>query len=59
MDSSSTIFIQSEHAEIFTEQDRLDNKIYFLMGLNSTNRSYINRRKVSCKQLKHRDKIRF
>jgi pSer/pThr/pTyr-binding forkhead associated (FHA) protein len=51
--------ISSQHAEIFTEHDHLGNEIYFLMDLNSTNGSYINKYKISCKQLKHKDRIRF
>ncbi len=52
-------FISSAHAEIITEQDHHGNKIYFLMDLNSTNGSYINKNKVGCRQLKHNDNIRF
>jgi len=51
--------ISAEHAEIFTEHDQFGNEIYFLMDLNSTNGTFINRNKVSCKQLKHKDRIRF
>ncbi len=51
--------ISSQHAEIFTEHDHQGNEIYFLMDLNSTNGSYINKTKISCKQLKHRDNIRI
>ena len=51
--------ISSKHAEIFTEHDNFGNEIYFLMDLNSKNGSFINRDKVSCKQLKHNDRIRF
>jgi len=52
-------FISSNHAEIITEQDHHGNKIYFLMDLNSKNGSYINKNKVGCRQLKHKDSIRF
>jgi len=51
--------ISSEHAEIFTERDHLGNEVFFLMDLNSTNGTFINRDKVSCKRLKHKDCIRF
>jgi len=51
--------ISANHAQIFTEQDHNGDNIYFLMDLNSTNGSYINKDKVSCKQLKHRDLISF
>ncbi|VAW56580.1 hypothetical protein MNBD_GAMMA07-1689 [hydrothermal vent metagenome] len=52
-------FISSKHAEIITEEDHHGNKIYFLMDLNSKNGSYINKNKVGCRQLKHKDNIRF
>jgi len=51
--------ISSQHAEIFTEHDQQGNEIFFLMDLNSKNGTFINRNKVSCKQLKHQDKIKF
>ncbi|RDH82554.1 MAG: hypothetical protein DIZ80_09725 [endosymbiont of Galathealinum brachiosum] len=51
--------ISSNHAEIFIERDHHGNDIYFLMDLNSKNGSFINKDKVSCKQLKHKDRIRF
>lgn len=51
--------ISANHAEIFTEQDHNGENIYFLMDLNSTNGCYINKHKVTCKQLKHRDLIHF
>jgi len=51
--------ISSKHAEIFTERDNCGNEIYFLMDLNSKNGSFINRDKISCKQLKHNDRIRI
>ncbi len=51
--------ISANHAQIFTEQDHNGDNIYFLMDLNSTNGSFINQDKVSCKQLKHRDLIQF
>ncbi len=51
--------ISSNHAEIFTERDHHGNDIYFLMDLNSKNGSFVNKSKVTCKQLKHKDRIRF
>lgn len=51
--------VSLSHAKIFTERDHKGTKIYFLMDLNSTNGSFINRSKISCKQLKHQDRIRF
>lgn len=52
-------FISLKHAQIFIEQDHKGNNIYFLMDLNSKNGSYINRDRVSCKQLKNKDQLRF
>lgn len=51
--------ISGKHAEIFSEHDHLGQKIYFLMDLNSKNGSFINKHKVTCKQLKHKDRLRF
>ncbi len=51
--------ISAEHAEIFVEKDHKGEDVYFLMDLNSRNGSYVNKKKVSCMQLKHKDRIRF
>ena len=51
--------ISASHAEIFTEHDQHGNTIYFLLDLNSKNGSFVNRKKVSCRQLKHKDRLRF
>lgn len=51
--------ISAQHAEIFIEKDHHGKDIYFLMDLNSRNGSYVNHNKISCQQLKHKDRIRF
>ena len=51
--------ISSQHAEIFSDRDHLGKSIYFLMDLKSKNGSFVNKNRITCKQLKHKDRIRL
>jgi len=51
--------VSGHHAEIFVEKNEKGEKIYFIQDLKSTNGLYLNKHKISCKQLKHKDKLRI
>jgi len=51
--------VSGHHAEIFVEKNEKGEKVYFIQDLKSTNGLYVNKHKISCKQLKHKDKLRI
>jgi len=51
--------VSGHHAEIFVEKNEKGKKVYFIQDLKSTNGLYVNKHKITCKQLKHKDKLRI
>jgi len=51
--------ISAQHAEIFIEQNEKGQNVFFLQDLKSKNGSYINKKKVECRQLRHKDRIQI
>ena len=62
--SSSTIHlpapvVSSQHAEIIIETNAKGEEIFFIQDLKSKNGCYVNKKKISCKQLHDKDRIRI
>ncbi len=60
----NTVCIKDEvvsgvHAEIFVEKNEKGENVYFIQDLQSTNGLYLNKNKITCKQLRHKDKVRI
>jgi len=51
--------VSGHHAEIFVEKNEKGEKVYFIQDLKSTNGLYLNKHKISCKQIKHKDRLRI
>ncbi len=51
--------VSGRHAEIFVEENEKGEKVYFIQDLKSTNGLYLNKQKISCKQLRHKDRLRI
>lgn len=51
--------VSSQHAEIFVETNEKGKEIYFLQDLKSKNGSFINKKKIVCKQLRNKDRIKI
>jgi pSer/pThr/pTyr-binding forkhead associated (FHA) protein len=51
--------VSALHAEIFIEQNEKGQNIFFLQDLKSKNGSYVNKKKIQCKQLRHKDRIQI
>jgi pSer/pThr/pTyr-binding forkhead associated (FHA) protein len=55
----SDIVVSSKHAEIIHEQNAKGEDIFFIQDLQSTNGCFVNKRKITCKQLRNKDRIRI
>jgi len=53
------IVVSSKHAEIIIEKNEKGEKIFFIQDLKSTNGSFVNKKKITCKQLRDKDRIRI
>jgi len=51
--------VSGKHAEIIIEKNEKGEEVFFIQDLKSTNGCFVNKKKVSCKQLRDKDRIRI
>ena len=55
----SDIVVSGKHAEIIVDRNAKGEKIFFIQDLKSTNGCFVNKKRVSCRQLHDKDRIRI
>lgn len=53
------VIVSAHHAEIFIEKNEKGQNIFFLQDLKSKNGSYVNKKKIDCRQLRDKDRIQI
>ncbi len=51
--------VSSKHAEIIIEKNEKGENVFFIQDLKSTNGSFVNKKKITCQQLRDKDRIRI